>query len=153
MKADLNAPCAAWDCPWFPGLQGEGGEPQTVSHELSVLSHFSPVRFFATHGQWPARLLSPWDSSDKNTGVGCHTLLQGIFLEDEYFPTCYLISPARVEVGFANTWSTPPLGADIRTFLPHPLGLQGQSPQSMGPVFVQGTTLAWPRDLCEGFSL
>jgi len=25
------------------------------------------------------RLLCPWDSPDKNTGVGCHALLQGIF--------------------------------------------------------------------------
>ena len=25
----------------------------------------------------PARLLCPWDSPGKNTGVGCHTLLQG----------------------------------------------------------------------------
>ena len=27
-----------------------------------------------------ARLLCPWDSPGKNTGVGCHALLQGIFL-------------------------------------------------------------------------
>ena len=26
----------------------------------------------------PARLLCPWNSSGKNTGVGCHSLLQGI---------------------------------------------------------------------------
>ena len=31
------------------------------------------------HGLSPARLLCPWDSPGKNTGVGCHTLLQGIF--------------------------------------------------------------------------
>ena len=28
---------------------------------------------------WPTRLLCTWDSPDKNTGVGCHALLQGIF--------------------------------------------------------------------------
>ena len=28
----------------------------------------------------PARLLCPWDSPGKNTGVGCHAFLQGIFL-------------------------------------------------------------------------
>ena len=28
----------------------------------------------------PTRLLCPWDSHGKNTGVGCHALLQGIFL-------------------------------------------------------------------------
>ena len=31
-------------------------------------------------GHQPIRLLSPWDSPDKNTGVGCHVILQGIFL-------------------------------------------------------------------------
>ena len=31
------------------------------------------------HGLQPTRLLSPWDSPGKNTGVGCHFLLQGIF--------------------------------------------------------------------------
>ena len=30
-------------------------------------------------GLEPARLLCPWDSPGKNTGVGCHALLQGIF--------------------------------------------------------------------------
>ena len=28
----------------------------------------------------PTRLLCPWDSPGKNTGLGCHSLLQGIFL-------------------------------------------------------------------------
>ena len=32
------------------------------------------------HGLWPARLLCPWNSSGKNTGVGCHSLLWGIIL-------------------------------------------------------------------------
>ena len=31
------------------------------------------------HGLQPARLLCPWDSPDKNTGVGGHALLEGIF--------------------------------------------------------------------------
>ena len=31
------------------------------------------------HGLQPTRLLCPWDSPGKNTGVGCHFLLQGIF--------------------------------------------------------------------------
>ena len=32
------------------------------------------------HGLQPARLLCPWGSPGKNTGVGCHLLLQGIVL-------------------------------------------------------------------------
>ena len=31
------------------------------------------------YGLQPTMLLCPWDSPGKNTGVGCHTLLQGIF--------------------------------------------------------------------------
>ena len=32
-----------------------------------------------THGLWLARVLCPWNSPGKNTGVGCCSLLQGIF--------------------------------------------------------------------------
>ena len=32
------------------------------------------------HGLQPTRLLCPWDFPGKDTGVGCHFLLQGIFL-------------------------------------------------------------------------
>ena len=31
------------------------------------------------HGLQPARLLCPWNSPGKNTGVGCHALFQRIF--------------------------------------------------------------------------
>ena len=31
-------------------------------------------------GLYPAKLLCPWHSLGKNTGVGCHDLIQGIFL-------------------------------------------------------------------------
>ena len=52
------------------------------------------------HGLQPARLLCPWDSSGKITGIGCHTLLQGIFPtqgSNPAFPHCrrilYRLSP------------------------------------------------------------
>ena len=41
---------------------------------ISVMSN--PVR---PCGLQPARLLCPWGSPGKNTGVGCHALLQGVF--------------------------------------------------------------------------
>ena len=41
----------------------------------SVMSDSLPL-----HGLYPVRLLCPWDFPGKNTGVGCHFLLQGIFL-------------------------------------------------------------------------
>ena len=36
-------------------------------------------QFWWSHGLQPARLFCPWNSPAKNTGVGCHALLQGIF--------------------------------------------------------------------------
>ena len=42
-----------------------------------VLSQVDSLR---PYGLWPTRLLCSWDFPGKNTGVGCHLLLQGIFL-------------------------------------------------------------------------
>jgi len=44
-----------------------------------VLNHSVVFNSLQPHGLWPARLFSLWDSPGKNTGVGCHALLQGIF--------------------------------------------------------------------------
>ena len=40
---------------------------------------FSHVGLFATSWTVARRLLCPWNFPGKNTGVGCHALLQGIF--------------------------------------------------------------------------
>ena len=42
-----------------------------------MLSHFSRVPLFVTLWTVATRLLSPWDSPGKNTGVGCHALPPG----------------------------------------------------------------------------
>ena len=48
-------------------------DEETV-HACSVMSDS-----FATPGLCPAGLLCPWNSPGKNTGLGCHFLLQEIF--------------------------------------------------------------------------
>ena len=45
----------------------------------AVLSRSVMSSSLQPHGLQPARLLSPWDFPGKNTGVGYHALLQGIF--------------------------------------------------------------------------
>ena len=45
------------------------------------------------HGLWLTRLLCPWDSPGKNTGVGCHALLREI-LPYPGIELMSLISPA-----------------------------------------------------------
>ena len=63
--------------------------PDAFSLKLSLLSlslyfnvnvnHSVVSDSLQPHELWPTRLLCPWNSPGKNTGVGCHFLLQGIF--------------------------------------------------------------------------
>ena len=62
------------------------GEKERYTHlnaeccAICVLSHLSHVQLFATPWIVAHWLLCPWGSPGKNAGVGCHFLLQGIFL-------------------------------------------------------------------------
>ena len=53
--------------------------PFISSLMLLLLSHITNVYSMQTYGLWPTRLFCLWDSPGKNTGVGCHALLQRIF--------------------------------------------------------------------------
>ena len=50
---------------------------------LLLLSRFSRVRLVRPHRRQPTRLPCPWDSPGKNTGVGCHFLLQCMKVKSE----------------------------------------------------------------------
>ena len=67
---------------WFSSVQWEL-QYQCWSHRICVcvclLSRSVLSNSLQPHGLYPARLLCLWDSPGKNTGVGCHCLLQGIF--------------------------------------------------------------------------
>ena len=69
-----------------------------------MLGGFRCVRFFVT--LWTVAHQAPlsWDSPGKNTGVGCHALLQGIFPTQRLNPR--LMSPALAD-GFFATWEAP----------------------------------------------
>ena len=47
--------------------------------KIVVFQLLSWVQLFVTHGLQPTRFLCPCGFPDKNTTVGCHFLLQGIF--------------------------------------------------------------------------
>ena len=50
-----------------------------TAHESEVESCSLLPESLQPYGLQPASLLCPWNSPGKNTGVGCHFLLQGIF--------------------------------------------------------------------------
>ena len=71
------------------------------------------------HRQQPTRLPSPWDSPGKNTGAGCHFLLQCMKVrsESEVAQSCLLATPwteahqGPPSMGFSRQehWSGVPL--------------------------------------------
>ena len=69
-----------------------------------VLSHFSFVRLCKTLWTLAAMLLWPWNSPGKNSAVGFHALLQGIFLIEPMS----LMSPVLAGRLFTtiDTWET-----------------------------------------------
>ena len=65
----------------FWGIWSESSEEFHHSHFVScVLSRSVVSDSLWPHGLWPTRLLFPFNSPGKNTGVSCHSLFQGIFL-------------------------------------------------------------------------
>ena len=66
---------------WAAALKGNVISPQnSLTKQVQLFSHWVVVHSLRLHGLSPTRLFCPWDSLGKNTGVGCHLLLHGIFL-------------------------------------------------------------------------
>ena len=61
---------------------------------LLLLSHFSRVRLCTTPETTAHQLPHPWDSPGKNTGVGCHFLLQIYKIKCLFYP----ISNLNIEI-------------------------------------------------------
>ena len=76
-----------------------------------VFSHSVMSDSLWPHGLEPTRLLCPWGSPGKNSEVGCHALLQGIFLT--WRSNLTLMSP--VLTGEFST--TGPLGKSLSNIL------------------------------------
>ena len=64
---------------------------------LQLLSRFSRVQLCATPETAATRLRRPWDSPGKNTGVGCHFLLQCVKVksESEVTQSCLTLSAKK----------------------------------------------------------
>ena len=79
--------------------------PSTVLHPTKehccfsfLVTKFYPI-LLGSHGLQPARLLFQWNLPGKNTGVGCHALLLGIF------PTQGLFLFSLIACRFFTNWA------------------------------------------------
>ena len=60
-----------------------------ISLACMLISHSVMSDSLQPRGLWPTRLRCPWNSPGENSGVGSHSLLQGIFLTQESNPGLY----------------------------------------------------------------
>ena len=101
------------------------------------------------HGLQSTRLLCPWDSPGKNTGVGCHFLLQGIFWTQG--SNLSLLSLLHWQTGSlplvppgvprAVCWLSHSVIPDSLQFFMTPWTAARQAPLSMG--ILQARILEW----------
>ena len=68
---------------------------ESIYLSWSVLSPSIVFDSFAS--QMPVRLLYPWDFPGKDTGMGCHFLLQGIFPTQGLNPHLLCLLPWKVD--------------------------------------------------------
>ena len=77
----MRAALVTWTPPQSPHLPIPSHWGSGFRHmNMLLCGHAVVSDSLQPHGLEPTRLLCPWDSPDKNAGVGCHFLLQGIFL-------------------------------------------------------------------------
>ena len=87
---------------------------------LCMLNLSMVSNFLWFYGLWATRLLCPWNFPGKNTGEGCHFLLQGIFLTKAphsdllHWQADYL--PKEIQWKDYYVWSTIGLVAFIYSF-------------------------------------
>ena len=98
LQISLGACCETGATGWGWTMGGQVGPlsphvPQNFSIENTLcfkytceesvcvcVSHLVISSSFRPHGLKLSRILFPWDFPGKNTGMGCHSFLQGIFL-------------------------------------------------------------------------
>ena len=96
-------------CPWLWSISSQSLQHHTAAAAAKLLqlcpTLCDPIRW------QPTRLPCPWDSPGKNTGVGCHFLLQCMKVksENEVAQLCPTISDSMdcSPPGSSNPWDFP----------------------------------------------
>ena len=77
--------------------------PQLIIYAC-MLRHSVVSNSLWPRGLYPARLLCPWDFLGQNTAVGCHFLLQGIFLTQRLNPHLLCLLHWQAGSFYCTTW-------------------------------------------------
>ena len=108
---------------WLTWLRDWGWQGQSIVTDIfwepkikpEITEHVPVSDSLWSYWLKAARLLCPWDSPGKNTGVGCHALLQGIF-PTQGSNLCLLCLPALPSGFFttSTTWEALPAPSMIQ---------------------------------------
>ena len=96
---------------------------RTLKSSLLLLSHFNVSDSMRPHRLQPTSLPRPWDSPGKNTGVGCHFLLQCMKVksESEVVQSCLTQRPHGLQpTRFHHPWDFPGKSTGVGMPLPSP---------------------------------
>ena len=92
---------ASGNVKWYMYLENSLGVPYKVEHTFAAaaaksLQSLQSCPTLQPHKWQPTRLRHPWDSPGKNTGVGCHFILQCMKVksESEVAQSCLSLSNA-----------------------------------------------------------
>ena len=86
-------------------------------------------------GQQPTRFCRPWDSPGKNTGMGCHFLIQIVY---GYILIVWVAITKIKYTGLFKHW----------TFISHRPGGWGVQDEGTGCLNVWGESTSWLIDIC-----
>ena len=101
-----------------------------VSLRVCVLSLSVISDLLLPPGLQPTRFLCPWDSPDKDTGLGCYSLLQGIFLTQGSNPALLYCRQTLNHLSHQEAYSVQSLSCVQPSVTPWTAAFQ--APLSMG---------------------
>ena len=153
MTERLHFPFHAWEkematqssiLAWsIPGTGEPGGLPSMgshrVGHDWSDLAEYGKAGVMSD-SLWPHRLCSPWNSPGQNTGVGSHSLFQGIFPTQGSNPGllhCRLIL-YHLSLDESPLWRLSDINSMVSILISLSRSLWGQSDATVGAALWRG---------------
>ena len=117
---------------------------------LLLLSHLVVSSSLRSQELSPARLLCPWDFPGKNTGVGCHFLLQGIFPTQGSNPHLLHWQADSLLLNHLRIPTLDQVPVNSSQQHPHKAGPGNQPDQEPDPPHSQSTTTEGPMQPSHG---
>ena len=113
-----------------------------MQKKISSVQHSVVSDSVRPHRWQPTRFPRPWDSPGKNTGVGCHFLLQCMKVKSESHS---VVSNSLQLHGLYSPWNSPGQNTEVGKPFPSPGDLHNPGIKSRSPALQEDSLPAEPR--------